>query len=311
MTLDVAGRVAAIENDFVIVNVGGELPLELLDRAGVSLRRFHGEAPGEHGDDARRHAGAPPPARTGRSGSAAASSASCTRSPAAISRSSPGRDGSTTPRARRVAPVPAPPGPQVGRPLGARRRDRGDGVHALELPVRRAQAMEAARRAREDQGLARFPRVRGLHEPARHRLPRRVPVEQPPRQRDGRCARHRGDHWDHRPLHLRRRAVRRRRARPSSSRICSPGSSGCATISACSSHAAGPRHARSWTASPRRWRPPVRAPLPADATRGARRAAPAFRGSAGGSRTAGASESSRRKSSASRGCAGRSGSTAR
>ena len=52
VSLDAGGRHAAIENDFVIVNVGGELPLELLAKAGVSLRRFHGEAPGE-GDGAK------------------------------------------------------------------------------------------------------------------------------------------------------------------------------------------------------------------------------------------------------------------
>ncbi|BDG05978.1 NAD(P)-binding domain-containing protein [Anaeromyxobacter oryzae] len=45
--LDVAGQAATLENDFVIVNAGGELPLELLAKAGVSLRRYHGEAPGE------------------------------------------------------------------------------------------------------------------------------------------------------------------------------------------------------------------------------------------------------------------------
>jgi thioredoxin reductase/Pyruvate/2-oxoacid:ferredoxin oxidoreductase delta subunit len=47
VVLDVGGRSATIENDFVIVNVGGELPLEFLAKAGVSLRRYHGEAPGE------------------------------------------------------------------------------------------------------------------------------------------------------------------------------------------------------------------------------------------------------------------------
>jgi thioredoxin reductase/NAD-dependent dihydropyrimidine dehydrogenase PreA subunit len=58
--LDVGGRAATIENDFVIVNIGGELPLEFLAKAGVSLRRYHGEAPGsapahEHGDSSREH----------------------------------------------------------------------------------------------------------------------------------------------------------------------------------------------------------------------------------------------------------------
>jgi thioredoxin reductase/Pyruvate/2-oxoacid:ferredoxin oxidoreductase delta subunit len=48
VVLDVGGRAATIENDFVIVNIGGELPLDFLSKAGVSLRRFHGEAPGEH-----------------------------------------------------------------------------------------------------------------------------------------------------------------------------------------------------------------------------------------------------------------------
>lgn len=50
--LEVGGRAATLENDFVIVNVGGELPLELLARAGISLRRYHGEAPGEAQGDA-------------------------------------------------------------------------------------------------------------------------------------------------------------------------------------------------------------------------------------------------------------------
>jgi thioredoxin reductase/NAD-dependent dihydropyrimidine dehydrogenase PreA subunit len=53
VSLDAGGSDLTIENDFVIVNVGGELPLELLARSGVSLRRFHGEAPGQHADDAK------------------------------------------------------------------------------------------------------------------------------------------------------------------------------------------------------------------------------------------------------------------
>jgi hypothetical protein len=53
VSLDVGGREAELDNDFVIVNVGGELPLEFLSKAGVALRRFHGEAPGEHEDDAK------------------------------------------------------------------------------------------------------------------------------------------------------------------------------------------------------------------------------------------------------------------
>ncbi|HET8540013.1 MAG TPA: NAD(P)-binding domain-containing protein [Anaeromyxobacter sp.] len=35
----------SVPNDDVVVCAGGELPLDLLGRAGVSLRRFHGEAP--------------------------------------------------------------------------------------------------------------------------------------------------------------------------------------------------------------------------------------------------------------------------
>jgi hypothetical protein len=44
--LDAGGRAVQIPNDFVIVNVGGELPVEFLAKAGVSMRRFHGEVPG-------------------------------------------------------------------------------------------------------------------------------------------------------------------------------------------------------------------------------------------------------------------------
>jgi dihydropyrimidine dehydrogenase (NAD+) subunit PreT len=50
VVLEAGGRDATIENDFVIVNIGGELPLEFLAKAGVSLRRYHGEAPGDHAD---------------------------------------------------------------------------------------------------------------------------------------------------------------------------------------------------------------------------------------------------------------------
>ncbi len=44
--LRAGGRAATLENDFVVVSIGGELPLEFLQRAGVALRRYHGEAPG-------------------------------------------------------------------------------------------------------------------------------------------------------------------------------------------------------------------------------------------------------------------------
>ena len=37
-----------VPNDFVVVSVGGELPLALLERCGVAMRRYHGEAPGSH-----------------------------------------------------------------------------------------------------------------------------------------------------------------------------------------------------------------------------------------------------------------------
>jgi hypothetical protein len=45
--LDAGGRETTLPNDFVIVSIGGELPLEFLAKAGVALRRYHGEAPGE------------------------------------------------------------------------------------------------------------------------------------------------------------------------------------------------------------------------------------------------------------------------
>jgi len=45
--LDVDGHALHLRNDFVIVNVGGELPSEFLQKAGVTMRRFHGQALGE------------------------------------------------------------------------------------------------------------------------------------------------------------------------------------------------------------------------------------------------------------------------
>ncbi len=44
--LDAGGKPVRLPNDFVIVNIGGEAPMEFLKKAGVSMRRFHGEAPG-------------------------------------------------------------------------------------------------------------------------------------------------------------------------------------------------------------------------------------------------------------------------
>jgi thioredoxin reductase/Pyruvate/2-oxoacid:ferredoxin oxidoreductase delta subunit len=44
--LESSGKVEPLDNDYVIVNVGGELPAEFLSKAGVGMRRFHGEAPG-------------------------------------------------------------------------------------------------------------------------------------------------------------------------------------------------------------------------------------------------------------------------
>ncbi|MBI5069162.1 MAG: NAD(P)-binding domain-containing protein [Deltaproteobacteria bacterium] len=49
VTLDVGGKMETIPNDYVIVNVGGELPTEFLQKAGVEMRRYHGEAPGRKG----------------------------------------------------------------------------------------------------------------------------------------------------------------------------------------------------------------------------------------------------------------------
>jgi thioredoxin reductase/Pyruvate/2-oxoacid:ferredoxin oxidoreductase delta subunit/uncharacterized membrane protein (DUF485 family) len=46
VALDAGGKPVRLPNDFVIVNIGGELPVEFLQKAGVSMRRYHGEAPG-------------------------------------------------------------------------------------------------------------------------------------------------------------------------------------------------------------------------------------------------------------------------
>jgi hypothetical protein len=45
--LDVAGHPVRLPNDYVVVNVGGELPSEFLQKAGITMRRFHGTAIGE------------------------------------------------------------------------------------------------------------------------------------------------------------------------------------------------------------------------------------------------------------------------
>jgi len=45
--LDLGGHGVRLPNDFVIVNIGGELPGEFLQKAGITMRRFHGHAPGE------------------------------------------------------------------------------------------------------------------------------------------------------------------------------------------------------------------------------------------------------------------------
>jgi dihydropyrimidine dehydrogenase (NAD+) subunit PreT len=52
--LNANGATARLPNDFVIVNIGGELPVEFLAKAGVSMRRYHGESPGQPrpGEDA-------------------------------------------------------------------------------------------------------------------------------------------------------------------------------------------------------------------------------------------------------------------
>jgi thioredoxin reductase/NAD-dependent dihydropyrimidine dehydrogenase PreA subunit len=59
--LDYGGKRAKIANDFVIVSIGGEAPAEFLSQLGVSMRRYHGEAPGaadhrsgEHSREIRR-----------------------------------------------------------------------------------------------------------------------------------------------------------------------------------------------------------------------------------------------------------------
>ncbi|GEJ58566.1 NAD(P)-binding domain-containing protein [Anaeromyxobacter diazotrophicus] len=48
VVLSVGGAEQRLPNDHVVVNVGGELPLELLQQCGVQMRRYFGEAPGAH-----------------------------------------------------------------------------------------------------------------------------------------------------------------------------------------------------------------------------------------------------------------------
>jgi thioredoxin reductase/NAD-dependent dihydropyrimidine dehydrogenase PreA subunit len=49
VTLDAKGTSVKLPNDFVIVNIGGELPAEFLSKVGITMRRFHGEVPGTTG----------------------------------------------------------------------------------------------------------------------------------------------------------------------------------------------------------------------------------------------------------------------
>jgi len=53
--LEVGGRPVRIPNDHVIVNAGGELPTEFLEKVGVKVRRYHGEAPGSRSEATRSH----------------------------------------------------------------------------------------------------------------------------------------------------------------------------------------------------------------------------------------------------------------
>jgi thioredoxin reductase/Pyruvate/2-oxoacid:ferredoxin oxidoreductase delta subunit len=46
VTIEASGSKVRVPNDFVLVNVGGELPLDLLQKMGVGMRRYFGEAPG-------------------------------------------------------------------------------------------------------------------------------------------------------------------------------------------------------------------------------------------------------------------------
>ncbi len=46
--LDNGGKPVKLPNDFVIVSIGGEAPTEFLGKVGVSMRRYHGEAMGDH-----------------------------------------------------------------------------------------------------------------------------------------------------------------------------------------------------------------------------------------------------------------------
>jgi len=46
VVLDHGGREERLDNDFVVVNAGGELPTEFLEKAGIGMRRYRGESPG-------------------------------------------------------------------------------------------------------------------------------------------------------------------------------------------------------------------------------------------------------------------------
>ena len=54
--LRAGARRGSLQNDYVIVSIGGELPVQFLESVGVGMRRYHGEALGESSTRARRAA---------------------------------------------------------------------------------------------------------------------------------------------------------------------------------------------------------------------------------------------------------------
>lgn len=58
--LEVAGRRALLANDFVIACIGGELPVDLLNRLGIPIRRFSGEPLARHPGQCSTRAGEKP-----------------------------------------------------------------------------------------------------------------------------------------------------------------------------------------------------------------------------------------------------------
>ena len=191
--IDVDGRQAWLANEYVIVNIGGELPFAFLENVGVEVKPPPRRGSGLQARGRLRPGGEGQPAPQ----------------PHPLRRR---RGDHRLPRHRRVELLPHPRrpaaelapgrGPQAVGVVGPRGGHRGHRVHDAQLPLRRAASACKLHEPREAAQLALLPHVRGVHGAPGHRLPRGVPVQKPPGHGHRGVAGDRGGHRHHRPLPL-------------------------------------------------------------------------------------------------------------